>query len=274
MLRKKSKSLAIPYILWLSVYLLAKLLAAEIFPGILENPGNAFPVCAKDWFEGFFGFGTDLGDGNPKFAGQFWFVRDLILFTILSPSITLLAEKFPVAFLVSVSLFFVCGDLPFHRSAGEALFFYVAGIFWGIFDIPLFEKIDRISWCETLFLFALAFILHDQVPENSFLISNLNLSSCLLALKFSAVLCKSERAFRIASKLSGFSFWIYAVHMPILITLVIKLWRKIFSQTNSIFCLAEYLGETFLTVAIGLLLGIALKRFCPKLFTLFSGGRA
>lgn len=257
--------------MWLSIYLLAKLLTAKIFPEILGNPESVFPVSVKDWFEGFLGFGTDSGDGNPEFAGQFWFVRNLILFTIFSPAIIPLVKKFPVASFVSVCVFFVCGDLPFHRNAGYALFFYAAGIFWGIFDIPLLEKIDRISWCEALFLFAFAFILPS---ENSVLDLYLNLSSCLLVLKFSSVLCKSESAFGIAYKLNGFSFWIYAVHMPFLINLVIKVWQKVFPQTNPFFCLAEYLSETFLTVAIGLLLGIALKKFCPKLFALLSGGRA
>ena len=92
-------------------------------------------------------------------------------------------------------------------------------------------------------------------------------------LKVSYYLAGNEKIYRILNYLSVFSFWIYAIHMPVLNSMLKDLWLKFLPMKNPFFCLAEYFGVTVLTIAIGLGLGILLKKKFPKLFAFLTGGR-
>ena len=61
--------------------------------------------------------------------------------------------------------------------------------------------------------------------------------------------------------------------MPVLNSMLKDLWLKFLPMKNPFFCLAEYFGVTVLTIAIGLGLGILLKKKFPKLFAFLTGGR-
>ncbi|MDD7458976.1 MAG: acyltransferase family protein [Treponema sp.] len=278
LLKKKSKLLLVPYIIWLGIYFiyfgLLKILVAKLNPSMLANPDKTvFTYSAKDWIECFIGYYSGAGDGNPKFAMQFWFVRDLIIFTLISPVLIQLIKKIPSAFFVVISLFLICGNFSLNAHASSAVFYYSMGLYWGIHDFNLFEKIDKIKWVEIIFIFLVAFIYYNIFSETQFMSAFLTLATCVLLLKFSNLICKNERAFKISSCLNGFSFWLYAIHMPVLNDILKRLWLKFLPMKNPFFCLVEYFGVTILTIAIGTALGILLKKICPKLFAVLSGGR-
>lgn len=277
LLKKKAKSLALPYALWMAVYVLyfgvLKLVVAKIAPQVLAHQDKTMlTMTMRDWAESLIGFYSGTGDGNPRFAMQFWFVRDLMIFTAVSPVLIKLIRKFPVGVFFCASVFYLSASISFDAHANYSVFFYIVGLYWGIFNFALFEKIDTIGWAETLCLFAATFVLSAAVPSR---LSGCcaTLSACLLLLKFSALISNSRRTFSAADYFSGFSFFLYAIHMPVLNELLKKLWLRFFPMTNTFFSLFEYFGVSVLTVAIGTGIGIALKKICPPLFTVLNGGR-
>lgn len=151
LLRKKAKSLLVPYIIWISLYVFylagLKLLVIKIAPGLIAKPEkNALSWTAADWLQQTLGYRATANGmlTFPGIAPHFWFIRDLIILTALSPVLQFLARRFPAAFLGLVSVaFFVPLNVYFVRDS-QALFFYALGLLWGIHDIPLFEKIDQI----------------------------------------------------------------------------------------------------------------------------------
>lgn len=279
LLYKKSKSLVLPYVLWLLIYFFVcgfvKILISKFLPSLFANPDrNAFSIQIKDYIEGFIGFYTGRGDGNPRFAMQFWFVRDLIIFTFLSPVFTFFIKKFPAAVLSVVSVFYLSGSFPLDAHLPYAVFFYFTGLYWGIFNINIFEKADKIKWSEIIFFFLFTIILQYVFPEITVLSRFTTLADCVLLLKFSGIIIKNDKAFSIFSYLSGFSFWLYAIHMPVLNSIVQKIWIKLFPMKNTFFALFEYFGATLIVITAGTFLGIAVKKVCPKLFALLTGGRS
>ena len=101
LLRKKTKSLAVPYALWMAVYLfyygVLKLIVARIAPQLLGNPdATMLTWTASDWIAKLVGFGefNDLiateDYSLPQFAVQFWFGSDLIILTPVSPALVFL----------------------------------------------------------------------------------------------------------------------------------------------------------------------------------------
>ncbi|MGN0728538.1 acyltransferase family protein [Treponema sp.] len=281
LIKKKAKSLVLPYFLWVVIYGFysagVKLIVLKFAPQFVQHPENtALNWTLLDWVHKIFGYSAEKGAGElPGFVYQFWFIRDLVILTLISPVINFFMKKFPRGFFLFVSILFIA-PVNVYFVQTQALFFYTAGLYWGTFDFPLFEKIDKIRWGEASVLFLMSFFSEwtfcDGTGKSAMYWCAV-LCACVLFLKLSAVIVHSEKAFSILSYLSAFSFWLYAIHTPVLNEMLKRIWLKFFPMKNPFFCLAEYFGVTLLTVAIGTALGILLKKICPKFFALLTGGR-
>ena len=282
LIKKKARSLVVPYFLWIFIYFVypvgLKMIVIKVSPELINHPeiDNGWNWSILDWVHKVFGYSAKEGaDELPGFVYQFWFIRDLVILTVISPVIKFFMKKFSCGFFALVSILFVAPVNVFFVQT-QALFFYTAGLYWGTFDFPLFEKIDRISWSEAFVLFLFSFFSAWTFSDGSGKTAMYwcaVLCACVLFLKLSKVIVRSEKAFGILSYLSAFSFWLYAIHTPVLNEMLKKIWLKFLPMKNPFFCLAEYFGVTVLTIAIGLALGILLKKICPKLFALLTGGR-
>ncbi len=280
LLKKKSKSLLIPYFLWpvlnIALYVGVKILVQAVFPDMIEQK-NKFVMAEwglKGWFHAFFGW-ENMAEGRTfgGYVGQLWFVRDLFIMILLSPLLRITVRKFPVCVLAAVSFFYFSDTRPFFVAA-QALFFYTLGLYWAEYDFDLFGFADKIKWRALLPLYlALWFSTWKFYGECSCAYWFMVGVSCLVLLKFSAVIAANEKLFEAAKYLSGFSFWLFAIHMPFLLICMQTVWRKILPMTNTFFCMAEYFGVSVLVVAFGTGAGILLKKICPPLFALLNGGR-
>ena len=285
MLRKKAKSLLLPFVLWTGLYVFfyggIKLLVLRIAPQFILNPNETvLSWTAADWLHKILGYNAEKIDPGlqnipsslPELTVQFWFVRDLLILFALSPILRRLIRKFPAGFLALVCAPFFA-DVPgvlFVRT--DALLFFCLGTYWGIYGIPLFEHIDRISWAEVAVLFALTFVFGNMLDKNvmwQFMV----IFSCVLMLKCSALIERNERAFAAAEYLAPMSFWLFAVHNPLLNSFLVKMWLHFFPMTTPARCLAEYFGVTVIVIAFGTASGLLLRKICPPLFSVLNGGR-
>ena len=282
LLKKKAKSLLIPYIIWMAIYSIwhvgIKLIVLKIAPSLLLAPeNNALNWTAADWFHKILYANTLNADGTisnlPEFAIQFWFIRDLIILVIVSPILQFFAKRFPTAvFALAFTLLIV--PLKIFFVANQALFFYTFGLLWGTHDIPLFEKIDKIRWSEAILLFMLTFFFtYIFFEHESTAYWLMVICACIILLKFSKVIISKNRMYKAAAYLAGFSFFLFAIHMPALMGVLQKMWLHFFPMKNGFFCLFEYFGVTALDIFLGTAIGIGLKKICPPIFRLLSGGR-
>ena len=276
LLKKKFKALFFTYFLWIGLYgfysSVVKIIILKIAPSFIENPDTTmFTWTITDWIHKIVGYGT--GDGTPGFADQFWFVRDLFILVIVSPIIQFLLKKFKLGFFILVCITYIL-KINIYFVSTEALFFYVSGLYWGYYNFNLFKIIDKIKFSEVIIVWIFSFLWEFiGFDEGNAIGSFTELSSCVLLLKLSANIIKNEKIYNIANYLSGFSFFLYAIHMPLLSEYLKKLWIHFFPMKNGFFCLFEYFGVTILIVVIGTGIGIVLKKICPKLFILLNGGR-
>lgn len=275
-LKKKFRSLLVPYVIWIVIYGLyftfGKLVVMHFAPSLVGNHENTvLHWTGKDWFFKFLGYGAEH-DGLPGFAYHFWFMRDLMILVVLFPVLRVLVRRIPLGF-----FFFVGGWYLLSPSvpgvSNQALFFYVCGLYWGEYKLPLLEWVDRISWGEGAALFCGAFFVNYYFYSSATLYWLMVLAACILLLKLSHVICSRERLFSIATTLSGYSFFLYAIHTPVLNETLKRLWLHFFPMINTFFSLFEYFGVTILTVVVGTGIGITVKRLLPRFYSVITGGR-
>ena len=280
LLRKKAKSLVLPFVLWpvlnIALFVGMKLAVARLVPGLLARLDviPQFSWTAADWLHAFFGY-EDMENGRT-FGGylvQMWFVRDLFILIVLSPLLCRAARSFPVCTLVAVSFFYFSDVRPLMVAA-QALFYYVLGFFWAEYDVPLFGIAERVKWRALIPLYLALWLatwlaFGEYSPCYWFMV----LAACLIMLKCSALIERNERTFAAAEYLAPMSFWLFAIHNPLLNGFLVKLWLHFFPMTTPARCLAEYFCVNILTVALGTASGLLLRKICPPLFSVLNGGR-
>lgn len=279
MLKKKAMGLLLPYFVWIVLnillVMLGKLFVATLNPSLLLNP-EKIPVLAwsfQDWLKAFTGFGFDKY--NHPYVGQFWFVRDLLVLFMISPVLRIIYRRFPKTSVILCIFIYVSDVVPQCPGLNKtALLFFTLGYFWAQQDFSPFIFADSFRWSELLILFAFSvFGCNTLFKGNSVCSALVVLFSALIFLKLSGIISKNQRTFSLAEKLSPFSFFLFAIHMPFLLGCVQKLWILFLPMENPAFCLIEYFGVNILIVALGTSMGFVLRKICPQLFSILNGGR-
>lgn len=278
-LMKKTRGLLVPYFVWIvlniALVTLGKLFAARLNPSLLVNP-EKIPVLAwgvLDWLKAFSGFGFDKF--NHPYVGQFWFVRDLLILFLISPVLRIIYRKFPKTSLIFCVFIYVSDVVPqCFDSERAALLFFTLGYFWAEREFSPFAFADSLCWTELFAMFAFSVLgCNLFFKGNSVCSALMVLFSALIFLKVSGSISRNQKAFSLAEKLSPFSFFLFAIHMPFLLACVQNLWLHFLPMKNPAFCLLEYFGANIVIVALGTFAGIVLRKICPVLFSVLNGGR-
>ena len=153
---------------------------------------------------------------------------------------------------------------------GVALFFYMLGYFFASYNISFFKLTDNITWLELIGFITLTSFVYLYEPFTLFGFGEI--ISCIFFLKLSKLIVEREKLYKIVRYLSNFSFFLYAVHTPILGTTLNKLSYKMI-PLHGAWCLIQFIVPSFLCIVIGTGIGIFIKRFLPHLFRLLNGNR-
>lgn len=267
-LKKKVRSLLIPYVSWTMISVLVYFIIQSIpsLKSFFQNKNNIVSNWdVNDWINILWAHDIDK---HPLVA-QFWFIRNLMVLVLISPILTLFAKKCPFCFIIISFLYFING-LPL--SFGITLFFYMIGYYFAEYNVDFFSFADRISWLDFLILFIVEMVILILCNENFICFDIFKIVSCLFFLKLSASIIKNEKLYNISRYLAGFSFFLYAIHAPLLINFLNKISYRIIPLTG-IWCLVQFIIPCFLCIIIGTGIGIILSKICPPLFRVLNGGR-
>lgn len=286
MIVKKTKSLLIPYILWPTFYLLLfifiKCFASLFFPSMLKNPWKLINSgwTVFDYIKYYFCYGGNLH--NPFFS-QFWFLRQLIFMIIISPLVKFLINKFPFETLI---LLFICSlffqnidDFIYVVLINPFICFYIGALF-AHYKISFFELTDKLNWRFLIFSFGFLFILENFFNFNANSIMN-NLLKSIILIKFSKLLIPVENdgevknlaVFNVLKQLSYYSFFLYAMHMPLMTKVLNKVFLHFFDLRNDYILFLHFFYMAFLNIIISVFIGVFINKLFPKFFKLLNGGR-
>jgi Acyltransferase family. len=265
-LKKRFKSLVIPYFLWNTLGLLIFLTVRLPFLHSLFPNTSLKDVTLNKILSGYW---ACEGNGFP-FDYPLWYVRELILVVIISPLLYLAVKKWKSIFLIIVGICCFCNLCPAKFSLTlYACFFFSLGIWAQLFP----EKIEYIKRLNIKYLYVSLVIVNIYTVTyglsiNSY-IKNLVILSGVLCVFHYIFLSTPKRTKAIFHEESFFIFASHGLFMAFLQKAVLK----ITNPTTEIGFLIVYFFVPLLTIAF--LLGIYryMKSATPKMLSVFTGGR-
>lgn len=283
-MRKRFKTLVVPYLLWNTLFMMVALTVQTINSGSIDNLWQVFldngglriyfdQTYGGHEFKNWFGYERPM---SYPLLYPLWFVRDLIVLNLLTPIIYWMIRKFGSAFLLSIMFLYISGvwvNIP--GLTAVAVFWFTLGAYLGInkkdivvtirkFEVPCciitLLTMFPLIWYGGSMGNRLAMVLY-PIYVTSATVSAVNISSRLVEGKRVAVYPLLAKA----------TFFVFASHVFVLLVT-----RKVYPLfTNSVFfSTLYYLAEPLIVVAVCVLVYRIMERFTPKFLALLTGGRA
>ena len=206
---------------------------------------------------------------SPK-AYQFWFIRALILLVILSPLLHLAHKSIPLIFLLLSAIMWFTDISGYHTLACSAVFFFYLGSLIAIKEIDLF-CLDRFA--RYFYFTYLGLLILNQLFIHSQHLYKFNLLIGLLAvLSCTKHFHRSTPVKKILSHLAGSSFFLFAIHEPLL-SYALQASQLIPLPTTGLSSLIRYFVIPTTVVILIVVLYELLNELTPRFLSIITGGR-
>ena len=287
-IRRRVRSLLIPYFLWNSIWLsypIVRKLLGICFRG--KDPAELFALLpALNWhyFWDIHWWGLDhytlwgwVSAASSPILVPFWFLRDLIIVMLFSPLIYWGLRRFGrffLGFIIALYLFRLWPGVPGLSSSAFCYFTIGAAI-------ACKGRLLTETFYPHRYLFAgLAFLLF--IPEFIFDGSNtligLTLYPFFILAWTLSIFClgtylEKKKHLAFAQKLAPATFFVYALHTILITQISASLLHHLFPWETPAALIIRYLIAPFLTCTICLFLYYILKRLTPQILRILIGGR-
>jgi fucose 4-O-acetylase-like acetyltransferase len=274
-LKKKSRTILLPYILW-HILIIGFYFVVSTLPFTRQYFSPEKPISTWklfDWVEAFVGYYSKMEIGDPKsypFIYQFWFLRDLIILNIFFVGIKKLIDKFPLSTLV-LSFVLWANNIVIYIVSPEALFFFTLGYYVVKYNIGIIY-IDKINTLDLSAIYGITIIMEYFFIESMPILHKINIIiGCMFLLKISRYLIENIKLYKILAWLEKYQFIVYAIH-GVIIPQLLKIYIRII-PLNGVYILLGYFLMILFGVFVSLFFGIIMKKLFPKIYGTLTGGR-
>lgn len=271
-LKTRFHTLFIPYILWNSIILALYLIAFAAGRPQEINHNSIANYTFTDYIRLYWDRGSyDNGNFVPLLC-PFWYIRNLLIMSILSPLFYYIIKYGRELFILIVSILWMN---TYHNAfILQTLLFFSLGAYFSIINInPLEVTVRNKKTTLTLFtLFAFADIAMHTIysTQVNLQIHRLSLIFNIPVLLLLADFCVAKGYSR--SILTNSSFIVFAVHYPIVVILR-KYCATQFSEASDSTHVILYFICIIIATIVSLLIYCILEKFSPKLKNILSGNR-
>lgn len=268
-LKKRIKTLFVPYILWNLVGMVIAIIFSYSVLGNFVSSREMFEPNIVNVLEGVFLY---------KYNYVFWFVYNLIIFNLCTPIVDFCVKN--KIFAVFFTIF--CFSLPLFATEFLAKIkidanfvgYYIFGCMIGKHYLKnVVEKTTKKKSIISLgmFLLAMGMIVYfgtSSVSIPTVVINLLRLVEVITLWKATDLVVDKIREKKIFSD----TFVIYAIH-PYIISILVKLGNAVLPETRA-GAIANFFLSYFITVGITILIISLWKKISPRSYGVFSGNRA
>lgn len=276
LVKKKIKSLLIPFLLWPLLYLGLYVIKSHFLHEMNPYCGLNLP----DWLAVFIGkYEWGKLPENPSLVFQFWYIRDLLLLFFISPILKKILDKETYLLLFFTILLWMQSSNFYQKNAHQGICFFVLGMY-------LSKKNFSIEDLHCIKLKNLLLILLVLCPYDLFLMMDGNkYSIChefnvivlsILMLKVGYWIQTKPKLFSKQEKLANYSFWMFALHQPILQPMIVHIYKLCILATcmySGGGYIVMFFVTTISTVLFCLGTGFIIKKIFPRTFSFLIGGR-
>lgn len=288
-LRKRIRTLLVPYLIWCTVYVLTVVPFAMIGNhlvgrSLVQNTHLHEPVLS--WWNLLCIYGADIS-GFPA-NGVLWYIRNLLLLVLIAPPLVrLMSNRWMGVAALSVSgvLFF------FHDWASPSWWqffetgFSLRGFFYFLLGLHLaahpvahtsFRRIRRllpVAWIGLALLFTACRLHVVECPLAcqrlmAKAINLLGVGAIWVLYDFIPVARGLARR-----SFASDSFFLYAAHLGIILTVFCAKSQDILGSRLHIPALGLFALRFAVPILLSLTMAELLKRHCPRVYALLTGGR-
>lgn len=267
-LKNRYYSLLIPYFLWNTLYLGLFAAGQMIFPFLLSGNNKLITdYSITNYLQVYW----NIIGGLFPIDGPLWFLRDLIIVSLLSPLIHFFI-KYTKGFIVLILLFlwiFNIGTVEtFSVIRIDAFLFFSIGAWLSINQEPFAFKFDKDKFIilTSIFLISIVGNLFDSIFVKSIILSGIFFIPSLI------LYLHNQYNISVNKYLSSTNFFIYAFHgLPL--TFLGKLITKGFNFQYDWQFIILYFSLAISVILIGILLYQLLKKQIPTVLNIFIGKR-
>ena len=271
-LKTRFHTLLIPYLLWnaliIGLYVTAY---AAGYPQDI-NGKNIADYTLTDYFRAFWDRGSyDEGNFVPILC-PFWYIRNLLIMSILSPITYYIIKYVREGFLLIVAIWWFL--TPHNAFIPQTVLFFSLGAYFSILEknpLRIFTKNKKIYIALCIILGITDIIVHTvYVSPINLQIHRVALIFNIPALFILADYC-CQHGFK-SSLLPNAAFIVFSVHYPIVVIM-----RKVcvakLGDAPDIIHIPLYFICVIIATALSLLIYILLDKYFPKLKSILSGNR-
>jgi membrane-bound acyltransferase YfiQ involved in biofilm formation len=282
-IRKRIKTLFVPYVIWNSLLILSSLSI------VIIKRESALAYLSNLWNTGILHLFWDskvlnenatniLGWSLKKWAPHnipLWFLRDLIMVCLLSPLLFAGLKYLKKYFLVLLGICFLLNAWTIIPGFSiTSLFFFSLGAYFGIYNknmIKAFSKHKYIYWIIASIALILSVILKgstlakvtSQLYTFTGVLSVFVLSSALI----------QKQVVKVNTTLSRSSFFLYCLHTILILSISQYILNKILGIENMVSVIFSYLLSPILCTIICLGVFLLLRKIAPSLLNILAGSR-
>ena len=274
-LRKRVKSLLIPYLIWNVLVLMLYVVVQNLAPSMNSGRNKLIAdYTLHDYVLSFWSMSfINEGGVSGPIDSPLWFIRDLMVMVFISPLIYWLIRKLDVLVPILLGMaYIIVADTGVQGFSMTALAFFSIGAYFGIVKLD-FVKLSRaiIKFSSVIYSVILLFILIVMGYGYQSWLSRLAIIIGVFMVIGIASYLVDQYSCKINAFLTSSTFFIFASHSEIL-KIVIRLTSRLGVNSDLFYCVAYFVCP-MITLAILLMLYRILLKFLPQLASVLSGGR-
>lgn len=260
-LKRKIKTIMVPYLLWNTFGMLFYMLITHIpFAAKMMNNGEIINITFSNIIGGIV---------FHKYYFTFWYLQDLIVLMALSPIILrLLRKKTLTILLLAVNLIVTFFQIDLVIFKSTSLLFFVIGAFISVYGRDFFENESNYAGIYLGLFIVTGILRYFEFP----IISQISLFVApVLLWKGIDVIIQNKVYEKKNSWFVTQSFFIYASHV-IPVTIIGHILAKV--KSGYIWVTISYLITPWITLGLIYVSAVIIHKYIPRFYNLICGGRS